>query len=76
MLPRSTSLDLFPDNAFKSTYAHATLSVPGQCIVSCKGIPAQASVCLGTGMDLGMSFEIMTSDEALVTMIAPKLPVA
>ena len=76
MLPRSTSLDLFPDNAFKSTYAHTALSVPSQCIMACKGIATQAGVSLGTGMDLGMSFEIMTSDEALVTMIAPKLPVA
>src|SRR3954451_15871886 len=76
MLFRPASLDFFSDDTLKSTNTHASLSVSGQGIMSGKCIAAKASVGLLAGVNLGMSLEVVSADEALFAMVAPKLPIA
>lgn len=76
MLPGSTALDLFSDDALKGSNAHASLSMSCQCIMSSECVSAQARVGFGAGVDLGMSLQVVSSDEAFSAVIASELSVA
>lgn len=75
VLSRSSSLNLFSHNTFECADTHASLSVSCQCIVPSEGVAAKTSIGFGTGMNLGMSFQVVSSNEAFVAVIAFELSV-
>ncbi len=72
---RSTFLDHLLDHALECTDAVSTLPVACQCIMTRERISAQARIWLGARVDFGMSFQIVTSYKALVTVVTSKLSI-
>lgn len=65
VLARSSSLVLLSlGEILESSDTHASLTVSGESIVSRKSIAAVAVVGFDTGVDLGVSLQIMLADEA------------
>lgn len=69
MLLGTATLGRLSHNALVSTNAHAALPVTSQGIMSREDISAKAFVRLVSSVDLCMSFQIMSTHEALVTVI-------
>ena len=75
VLAWSTSLDLFLDDTLESTNAHTSLTMSGQSIVSSEGVTAEAWVWFATSVNLGVTLEIMTPDEALAAVVTTELSI-
>lgn len=70
-----SSLHILLDDTLEGADTHSTLAVSSQCIVSGKGVSTKTWVRLGAGVNLGMPLEVMTTNEAFLAMIAPKLAI-
>lgn len=75
VLAGSTSLDLFLDHAFECTDAHASLTMTSQSVMTSEGVAAETWVWFRTCVNLGMSLEVVSSDEALLAVVAAELSV-
>ena len=75
MFARSTFLNNLLDHALECTDAISALPMACQCIMTREGISAQARIRLGARVDLGMSFQIVTSYKAFVTVVTSKLSI-
>ena len=73
---RPAALRHFLDDALKCSYAHSSLTMPGQGVVSRKGIATPARVWLDPGVDLGVPLEIMLSDKAFLANQALELAIS
>ena len=76
MFSRATSLDDFLDDAFECTDAHTSLAMSCQSIVPGEGIAACTGVWLAARVDLGVAFEVVASNKALVAVVAAELTIA
>ena len=75
MLARPATFDGLLDDTFEGTNTHASLAVSGESIMPGEGVAAETRVWLGAGMDLGMSLQVVTSNEALVAVVAFELTI-
>lgn len=72
----SSSFDILLDYTFESANAHPTLSMSRQCVVSSERVAAETWIRLGPSMDLRMALQVMATNEALLAVIASKLPIS
>ena len=75
MLPRPAAFDLFPDNPFKCSDAHSPLPMSRQSVVAGKCVTAEACVRFRASMDLGVPFQVVSSNETLFAVVASELSV-
>lgn len=73
---RPASLHILLNNTFKSTDAHTTLAMASQCVVSSKRVAAKTWVWFRSGVDLCMAFKVMTTNEALLAVVASELTIS
>jgi hypothetical protein len=76
MLAGSTALDWRLDDALERTDTHTALSVARERVMSSEGVATQTRIWLGARMNLGMSLEVVATNEALVAVVALELSVA
>ena len=70
------SLDILFYDTLEGTNAHSTLAMPSQCVVSSKRVAAQTWIWLGAGVNFRVPLQVMSTDEALLAVIAPELAVS
>src|SRR2546423_4312246 len=75
VLSRSATFDKLSGDSVNCTNAHSPLSVSRKSILSGKGVPTEARIRLGAGVDLGMSLQVMAAHESLVAVVALELPI-